>query len=734
MRQETKTAYGAFSCWIRICALLLAIMLLLLPANVLAEGEGNTAAPSDGAGKTVRVGWYESSYNHTDQRGRRSGYAYEYQRKIAAYTGWTYEYVTGSWPDLLDMLEKGEIDLLSDVSFTVERSQSILYSALPMGTEAYFVFTRPDDQRIATEDYGSLNGKKVGVDKNSVQKDLFLEWEKLHGVEAELTELSLSQQDGLKLLQSGELDAYVTLDTFGNVDTCVPLWKVGSSDFYFAVAKDRADLLAELDNALDQIQNENIYYNQQLYQKYIVSSGTSMMLTAEEQAWLREHGKIRVGYQDNYLAFCASDPDNGNLTGALKDYLDYAATGLGNATLEFEPVAYPTASAALEALQKGEVDCMFPANLSDHDGEAMGLVMTSPLMTTEMDAVVREDEQKEFVRKKQVTVAVNEGNTNYEVFLEDNYPGWKVKYFKDTATGLKAVEQGEADCVIISNYRYSNISRQCEKLHLTTVYTGVDMDFYFAVCEGEGKLYSILTKMNDAVPEAVIAAALTFYSTEDVKTGFFDFVLDHLALILLIIALVIIVNMALLLRSIRAEKKAQEERQKVDVLSKKAYVDALTNVRNKGAFTDYIQKLQKRLDKDGDFDFAIAMFDCDNLKKVNDQYGHEKGDVYLKGASRLICHVFRHSPVFRLGGDEFAAVLEEEDYRSMEGLVKSFYRRKKELCALAENEWDEVHISMGIAVYDPQQDQQVEDTLRRADQIMYENKRVGKHLQNRKSS
>ena len=96
MRQETKTAYGAFSCWIRICALLLAIMLLLLPANVLAEGEGNTAAPSDGAGKTVRVGWYESSYNHTDQRGRRSGYAYEYQRKIAAYTGWTYEYVEDS--------------------------------------------------------------------------------------------------------------------------------------------------------------------------------------------------------------------------------------------------------------------------------------------------------------------------------------------------------------------------------------------------------------------------------------------------------------------------------------------------------------------------------------------------------------------------------------------------------------------------------------------------------------
>ena len=43
------------------------------------------------SGKTVRVGWYESSFNTTDQFGRRSGYAYEYQMKLSAYTGWTLE-------------------------------------------------------------------------------------------------------------------------------------------------------------------------------------------------------------------------------------------------------------------------------------------------------------------------------------------------------------------------------------------------------------------------------------------------------------------------------------------------------------------------------------------------------------------------------------------------------------------------------------------------------------------
>ena len=59
--------------------------------------------------KTVRVGWYESPFNTMDESGRRSGYAYEYQMKIAAYTGWDYTYVNGSWADLMQMLVDGKI-------------------------------------------------------------------------------------------------------------------------------------------------------------------------------------------------------------------------------------------------------------------------------------------------------------------------------------------------------------------------------------------------------------------------------------------------------------------------------------------------------------------------------------------------------------------------------------------------------------------------------------------------
>ena len=171
----------------------------------------------------------------------------------------------------------------------------------------------------------------------------------------------------------------------------------------------------------------------------------------------------------------------------------------------------------------------------------------------------------------------------------------------------------------------------------------------------------------------------------------------------------------------------QHVKDHISDLNKKVYVDALTSVRNKGAFTAYIQNLQNRLDSSEEpVEFAVGVFDCDNLKLINDQYGHDKGDIYLKTASRLICRVFQHSPVFRIGGDEFAVVLQNEDYKNRDELVSRFLETSKELRTNAENDWEQVNVTLGLAVYDPQTDGNVDDVARRADQLMYENKRIRK--------
>lgn len=707
----------------RLIAILTCVIVALSVLLPLRSGAGNEAESQDA--EVIRAGWHEAPYFYVDAFGRSFGYSYEYQQKVAAYTGWNYEYVEGGWSDLLRMLKDGEIDILANVSYTEERAKDYLFADLPMGTESYYVFVSPDNQDITSGNYASLGGKTVGVAKGSIQSELFRQWAETHGVTVELKELTSTEDESILMLGE-QLDAFVTMDVNADPKKAVPVWKIGSSDFFFAVNKNRPDLLGRLNAAMSKIQDENINFNRQLSDKYLKSTETNVFLSKEELDWLSAHGTIRVGYQDNYLAFCAKDSETGELTGALKEYLDYASSAFENAAPVFEAIAYPSASAALEALKNGEIDCMFPANLIPSDAETMDLVMTPALMKTEMDAVVRESEQKEFVRREKVTVAVNKGNTNYEMFLVDHYPDWEIKYYPDTPAGLEAIAAGEADCVIISNYRYSNIAKQCEKLRLTTIYTGVDMEYYLAVRRGDTLLYSILAKATSIVPESIVHTALTYYSTEDAKTTFFDVVKDYLVYILVAVIVIILIILVLLLRIIRVQRKAVKEERMINDLNRQIYFDALTHVRNKGGFDDYIDKLQSQIDQGEKMDFAIGIFDCDNLKTINDRYGHDKGNIYLTSSTRLICDVFQHSPVFRIGGDEFAAVLLGVDFENREALLRKFEDSQNTISASAADRWDQVSVAFGVAVYDPATDGSVKELIQRADKLMYENKNIRK--------
>ena len=172
---------------------------------------------------------------------------------------------------------------------------------------------------------------------------------------------------------------------------------------------------------------------------------------------------------------------------------------------------------------------------------------------------------------------------------------------------------------------------------------------------------------------------------------------------------------------------ASNVKNQISNLDKQAYVDALTSVRNQNAYGLIIAELDEKLEtSEQPVEFAMGVFDCDNLKAINDQYGHDKGDIYLKNASHLICEIFKHSPVFRIGGDEFAVVLQNEDYRNREDLFALFREAREEACKNAQNEWEKVNVTLGYAVYDPTIDVKVIDVARRADRAMYENKRLRK--------
>lgn len=157
---------------------------------------------------------------------------------------------------------------------------------------------------------------------------------------------------------------------------------------------------------------------------------------------------------------------------------------------------------------------------------------------------------------------------------------------------------------------------------------------------------------------------------------------------------------------------------KMDVL---AYRDALTGAGNKAAY----EKAAERLASDilaGSARFAIVMVDLNYLKRINDTYGHDKGNDYLRNMYQIMHEVFVDSPVFRVGGDEFTAIVQGQELARCAQLVEALRRRAEATCKNKDLQpWQQISVACGYAMYETGDD--VAAVFARADAIMYEEKR-----------
>ncbi len=168
------------------------------------------------------------------------------------------------------------------------------------------------------------------------------------------------------------------------------------------------------------------------------------------------------------------------------------------------------------------------------------------------------------------------------------------------------------------------------------------------------------------------------------------------------------------------EKKAARERDEAKSI---VQTDPLTGVKSKHAFLVNQNKIDDSI-KDGTVEpFAIVVCDVNGLKVINDTLGHKAGDEYIFKASRMICDIFQHSPVFRTGGDEFVVILRGRDYQIRKELLLTLHDRSVEHISTKE-----VVVSGGLAEYRPGTDTNFHEVFERADGLMYEEKKLLKSM------
>lgn len=284
--------------------------------------------------------------------------------------------------------------------------------------------------------------------------------------------------------------------------------------------------------------------------------------------------------------------------------------------------------------------------------------------------------------------------------------------------GFVVVKANEKHEIIYANKKACNIFG-CHCLEELVSLTSLDLE-EMIYPEDREAYFELLSKCTFSNSDEIHSISFRFIRNDGALRWFEDFITLHQSTLCM-------EGVYCIFFTDITEKKmeARHELKKVvnenEVLSTLAYQDGLTGVKNSNALKPIVDRINKQI-KEGKAEFAVVMCDVDNLKTINDIHGHIAGDKAIKGACTALKRTFRKSEIFRMGGDEFVAILEGDDFKRRNMLMKSIERSRFTDKKMMH------HFSIGIATFEPMFDHCYIDVYARADAAMYRMKKKSKNI------
>ncbi|MDO4400050.1 MAG: response regulator [Coriobacteriia bacterium] len=579
---------------------------------------------------TVRVGYYE---NEVFQEGAhegavKTGYAYEYYRKISEYTGWRYEYVYGDFGDLYQQLIDGDIDLLAGLAWQESRADIIGYPESAMGNETYNLVKHDTDTTV-TVDPKSMKGSTIGVLDSAVLNVLesYLE---THKVEAKVKAYS-NYTSLFKAFDNHDIDIVAVEGTgaYGR-DHAEVLGTFGHSDYYLCVNKKRSDLLVALDTAQAQLNVDEPGFVSSLSTKYYSESMSSRAFSAHEREWMDTHNTLRVAYLNNYLPYSDTD-ENGNATGIVRDLPPRMLTSMGITNITVTYQGFDSYDEMVAAMSSGDVDVAFPVGGGLYYSEENGIYQSNSVVSSATELIFKgpltEDKTKSF--------AVNENNQMQYYYVTTEFPDAEISFYPSIDACLHAVADGEAGCTTLNGLRANDILRNREYSELSMRQLTRNDERCFGVKIGNEGLLKLINRGLNVVGDDY-AQNQAYRYTEGLSTyTLWDAILDNMALVgtaaLALAALVIVylIRRASRSRQEVAEKersrKALEEKNIELAESQRALSDALDAAEHANrAKTVFLNNMSHdiRTPMNAIIGFtALAASHIDNKEQVQDYLG-----------------------------------------------------------------------------------------------------------------
>lgn len=544
------------------CTLLCAVCFAaMLPCTVFAAGET----------QTVRVGFFAfDGYHMQDEKGNRSGYGYDILQCIAGYAGLRYEYVgyEKNWSEMQDMLEQGEIDLLTSAQKTPEREARFDFSKNSIGISSAILTAKAGDATYMTEDYNTWNGMRVGMIRGNSRNDRFAEFAEEHGFAYTVVYYENTDKMMADLQAGGSIDTVLT-SNLRHIENEWILAQFASSPFYIMVQKGNTALLDKIDDAIAQMDSYEPEFRTRLMNEYYAAdSGNDIAYSTEERAFIAANADTVFTAVLNPDRMPYSYRQEGRYAGVLYDIAEEIIKRSG---LNIQFVEAENRADYWQIVNEGAADIRFDADYNYNQAEQTGYWLTPAYLEVPIARLFRNDTT---AFRSAAVLAESDVSKNYSMVLGGQ--GITLTGYHSVSEAVNAVLSGKQDMALLP----INTAAMAVRNDVTNQLASEELYGYhtaYSVAVSSEKstiLYSIMKKAATSISVSDINTILQSYA-DDLEKPFslIGYMYDYpLHVVLFVAAILLVMFLILYLCQLsgkrkRAEIQVEQEKRRNDLLN-----------------------------------------------------------------------------------------------------------------------------------------------------------------------
>lgn len=340
----------------------------------------------------LRIGFYAyDGYHAVSEDGTRSGYGYDFLQLMSRYANIDYVYCgyEQSLQENQDMLERGEIDLVTSVKWTEELAQRFDFSDRSIGSASTVLTVKAGNTSVISGDYSTYDGIRIGFLKGSPRIKEFADYGREQGFSYHSVYFDNTNQMA-EALQNGEVDALAST----SLRVVENEWTIDSfleAPIYVIVRKGDSQTLSLINHVLDRMEIEELHWRNDLQQKYHGSNQSTIpLLTQDERAYLEKQKAAGCVYRvlvnpDRYPYSYVKD---GKMVGIMVDLFDLIAKRAG---IDYEWIIPDNREDYAVRMQNGETDICIDLTPDYYQAEINGYTITDTYLTAPFSWLRRDD-------------------------------------------------------------------------------------------------------------------------------------------------------------------------------------------------------------------------------------------------------------------------------------------------------------------------------------------------------